>query len=55
MYDFSSSKIKKVNHEILQSKAKKLFNKSQVHNNIKKNIKRIQQKIIRNKYIIFIE
>ena len=52
MYDFSSSKIKKVNHEILQSKAKKLFNKSQVHNNIKKNIKRIQQKIIRNKYII---
>ena len=28
MYDFSSSKIKKVNHEILQSKAKKLFNKT---------------------------
>jgi calcium-dependent protein kinase len=52
MHDFSSSKIKNSNHKILQSKANKIINKSQVYNNIKKNIKRIQQKIIHNKYII---
>ena len=52
MYNCSSSKLKKVNHRILHSKASKLINKRQIFISIKNNIKRIQQNIINNKYFI---
>jgi len=52
MYNLSSNKLKKVNHRILQSKASKLINKSQIYINIKNNINKIQQNIINNKFYI---
>ena len=52
MYNLSSNKLKKVNQRILQSKASKLINKSQIYINIKNNINKIQQNIINNKFYI---